>query len=137
MTLMPIENENGEPDRQPMRGDFIRALYWLLDERGLSQRDLAEGMGWSTHTRIGPWKNLRGEPEPWEVFGLERLLKVPPGTLSRHLGYLPPEARSSQTAQSVEEAITADPMLPDWGKRLLTSSYREIINSRSGRRRRG
>jgi transcriptional regulator with XRE-family HTH domain len=134
VVLMPNEPETPERDRLPMREDFIRALYWLMEERNYSQRDLADGMGWPSHTKINPWRNLRAEPTPDEVFGLERFLRVPPGTLSKHLGYLPPEARAIGKA-SVEEAIAADPMLPDWGRRLLIASYREILSSRGGRRR--
>lgn len=126
--------QTGPPDRRPMREDFVRALYWLLDERGVSQRQLAEDLGWGSHTRINTWRNLTREPEPWEVFELEEYLRVPPGTLSKSLGYMPPGVRAEGGA-TVEEAINADARLPEWGRRLLVTSYREILNSRAGRRR--
>lgn len=129
-TVTSIPNAAEEAERLPLREDFMRALTWLLDERELSQRELAEGLGWSSHTRIQPWRNLKSEPKPSEVFEIERFLKVPPGTLSLHLGYLPPGARSMNSAAAgVEAAIEADPMLPDWGKRLLAANYREIRNN--------
>lgn len=126
--LVPTAKD--EQDRLPARENFVRALYWLLEERTLSQRDLAEMMGWSSHTKMNPWRNLRSEPTPAEVFDMERALKVPSGTLSVHLGYRPLEEKR---ALGVEDAIDADPMLPDWGKRLLKTSYREIRNSRAHR----
>ena len=134
-----ISNAEDEAERLPLREDFVRALTWLLEERGLSQRELAEGMGWTSHTRLQPWQRLRAEPKPQEVFALERFLRVPSGTLSRHLGYLPLDARPMTTG-TVGDVIDADPMLPDWGKRLLKANYTEIRNNYAhgpgGRRRR-
>lgn len=133
-TVITMPTEQTRTDRTPLREDFIRALYWLLDERGVSHRQLADDLGWGSHTRINVWRNLKAEPEPWEVFELEEYLRVPPGTLSKNLGYMPPGIRS-EGAATVLEAIDADAQLPEWGRRLLKSSYNEILNSRAGRRR--
>lgn len=125
-----------EAVRLPLRENFMRALTDLLAKRGLSQRELADGLGWTSHTRIQPWRNLKAEPKPEEVFAIERFLEVPPGQLSEHLGYVPVGSRPLLN-RSVEDAIEADPMLPDWGKRLLRTNYREIRdNYAHGRSRR-
>ena len=105
----------------------MRALTWLLGERGMSQRELADKLGRSTHTPFYRWTDLKSEPQPSEVFDIERILGVPPGTLSRHLGYLPPEARPTVVAgASFEEAIRADPELNDLGRRTLRAVYVEV-----------
>lgn len=85
MAAMRREDE----DRTGPREDFVRALTWLLEERGMSQRELASQLGRATHTPFYRWMELKAEPPPAEVFNIERVLDVPPGMLSIRLGYLP------------------------------------------------
>lgn len=136
---MGISDDNGL-DRMPQREDFMRALIWLLNERGLSQRELAVQLGRASYTPFYRWAEFRAEPQPAEVFAIEKILDVPPGTLSRHLGYLPPEARSSAPPGSTfEEAIRSDPELNDLGRRVLRAVYAEVTlkGSRRSTRRSG
>lgn len=116
----------------------MRALVWLLEERGLSQRELATSLGRATHTVFYRWAEYKAEPQPAEVFAIERVLEVPPGTLSRHLGYLPPEARSAAPIKATfEEAIRADPDLNDLGRRTLRAVYAEVTRKPGKRPGRG
>lgn len=107
---MPDDTEPDplEPDRRPLREDFARMLQWVTDQYGISDRKLAELVGWRHHTRIYRWLKAESEPFPWQVFAIERAVSVPPGTLSRTLGYLPPEARSAGGASvDFDEALDA------------------------------
>lgn len=114
----------------------MRALTWLLNERGLSQRELAAQLGRASYTPFYRWGEFKAEPQPAEVFAIEKILDVPPGTLSRHLGYLPPEARSSApTGVSFEEAIRTDPELNDLGRRTLRAVYAEVTKKTPRRSR--
>lgn len=116
----------------------MRALTWLLEERGTSQRDLAAQLGRSTHTVFYRWTDLKAEPQPREVFAIERILDVPPGTLSIHLGYLPPEARSAAPFKTTfEEALRSDPDLNDLGRRTLRAVYGEVTRKTPKRPGRG
>lgn len=74
-------------------------------------------------TRNALQKWLAGETEPKrnKVFALERLLEVPPGALSVHLGYLPPDARDVQSAL---DAIEHDTTLSKKDRGALVRLYR-------------
>jgi hypothetical protein len=132
-------HEEEEEDRTPQREDYARALAWVLDQRGVSHRELAERLGWKNHTRIYNWLNLKSEPFPWQVFAIERAVGVPPGTLSLTLGYLPPEARSaSGAAVSFDDALEGHPFLTPQAKRIIRTVVREFTptEAKQPRRRR-
>lgn len=130
---MSAPNEETQ-DRTPQRGDFARALTWLMEERSVSQRELASRLGRRSYGPFYRWFDGSTEPTPDEVFRLERALDVPPGTLSRHLGYLPPEARfRSGESVTFEEFIRDDPSLNDLGRRTLAAVYREVSRKPGGR----
>lgn len=81
---------------------------------GRTQTWLGERMG-ELHGRrpygqstVGTWM-ARTEPTPELVFDLERALDLPPGHLSRLLGYVPVSV--TEVSCTVPEAIEADPML--------------------------
>lgn len=140
-----VEGDGASPrpdeiDRTPLREDFVRTLTWILNGKTppVSHRELAEGAGLGAHTRLYRWLNLKAEPLPHEVFAMERFLKVPHGTLSLSLGYLPPEARSAAGQQSVEEAVNADPFLPEQAKRIIRLVIAEFTptDAKSARRSR-
>lgn len=121
-------------DRRPLREDFVRQLTWVLNSKDISHRDLAEGVGWPNHTRLYRWLNYKAEPLPHEVFAMERWMDLPPGFLSRPLGYLPPEARS-EGGVPWEEAMASDPTLPDRAKRIIRTVIAEFKTEGKPRRR--
>jgi len=86
------------------RAQFAAALR---EERGaLSQAELGRRVG-LTGARIGQFE--AGENvDPDQVFLLERQLGLPPGRLSRHLGFVPVDA---DAAADVVAAIEQDPRL--------------------------
>lgn len=138
VVTMPPRDENDE-DRTPLREDFVRTFTWVLEHNGITHRDLAERMGWRNHTRIYNWLNLKVEPYPWQVFAIERAIPTPPGTLSRTLGYLPPEARASAgAAVSFDEALDAHPFLTPAAKRIIRTVVAEFTpaEAKQPRRRR-
>ena len=61
-------------------------------------------------------------PDPLTVFGMEHLLELPPGELSRHLGYRPVDS-----GESVVDAIEADPLLDDASRRILLGAYQQAV----------
>jgi transcriptional regulator with XRE-family HTH domain len=100
----------------------------------MSQRQAAQALGVS-QSAISGWTLGDNEPLPATVFAIESKLDLPPGHLSRHLGYVPlVTAESGQGAVGVEDAINSDPMLPPLMKRALIAAYQEA--SRPPRRRR-
>lgn len=132
---VPDRTEERNEDRRAMRADFVRMLDSLLDQRGLSQRRFVADVGLSSHTEITRWKTLAYEPRPETVFEIEEYFRIPPGSLSRTLGYLPVNARQLPTYDDDYEAmVEAHSVLPKWGKEILLTAYREIIGS-LGRRR--
>lgn len=117
------------------RGDYVPKDEYLAFAAALrryrlaskfpTQARLAEPLGVSWHA-VGTWEKGVWAPAPEKVFEVERLLALPPGTLSRHLGYLP--LRSAQPG--VQAAIDADPRLDEKGKQLLTEMYRALAGKR-------
>ena len=69
-------------------GEVLRAARIT---KGMSQGGLGNALGMSLST-VSQWEDERFLPEPDTVFRLEHCLGVPPGHLSRHLGYVPAEA---------------------------------------------
>lgn len=74
----------------------------------------------------GDWLRRPEIQPPSRIFAIERALDLPPGTLSRPLGYLPVDARPVLT---VEDAINADPKLNRAARKLLVSAYRSQTGS--------
>lgn len=107
----------------PDLGAFGDALADALSRLGWAQRTLADALGMSQST-ISHWKAGTSEPPPRTVFAIEKTLNLPPGELSRHLGYVP--ARHVP-ALSVEDAIAGDPRLSPQHRRVLRATYRELI----------
>jgi transcriptional regulator with XRE-family HTH domain len=134
--VMELSEHERNEARRPMRLAFIDALFAIMKQKGISQRQVATDLGWSTHTRFTKWGHGISEPEPDEVFEIERYLLVHPGTLSRHLGYLPLEAEKASRPTGFEAIVQADDMIPDWGKDQLISVYRGIIRALGRGRRR-
>ncbi len=95
------------------------SLRAALDRSGLKSFQLAERMSVSQAT-VSTWLSGKRTPEPPTVFRLEEVLRVPPGSISHHLGYLPVSdpvtfdfAEPLRTAQLAREVLTADPRLSE------------------------
>jgi transcriptional regulator with XRE-family HTH domain len=111
-------NPNGHtPDRDTERDrarqNFAQALTWVLDSKGVSHRELAEGLGWPGHTRIYAWLSGRTEPPVEEITAIERWLDLEPGFLSLRL--------AGCVVVPLEDAVTLDPTLPEWAKDAILS----------------
>lgn len=115
------------------RRAFGAALRDVLRVRGITQEELAAMVGDVSQAAISAW--LSGASAPRSVsltFAVERALKVKPGSLSQHLGYLPPEALSGPRA-SVESAVLEDPGLTSDEKEILLAGYRAAKKRHRGR----
>lgn len=121
-------------DRAPQRKAFADALFHVMELKGVTHRDLGEQIGLS-HTVFTGWRNGDHEPSPSTAFAVERALEVPPGFLSIHLGYLPPEARTATFPTEYEALIDADPSLDDRARRMLRVLYAELRTPQQRRRR--
>jgi hypothetical protein len=57
---------------------------------------------------------------------LEHVLQLPPGSLSRLLGYWPTDTADAHPV-GVIEAARADPRLGERDRRILTAVYRQLV----------
>lgn len=96
---------------------FGVALRRALQQRGYQQQELAEALGVSTQL-VSDWVNGRREPLPRQAVAAEQWVGAEPGTLTIHLGYLPPNA-VDVTIASPEDAVIADPSLDGRAKRVI------------------
>ena len=82
-----------------------------------------------TQSAISSWCTGAAEPRCETVFAIERALRVEPGTLSRHLGYLParPARREHVT---VEQAILEDTALDASAQSALLATYEAFTQPR-------
>jgi len=84
----------------------------------LSQVEVARKAGIAPST-LSTWLS-GGGAKPDQVFAVERALNLPPGDLSRHLGYIPV---SEQPLASVEAAVEADEVISAPQKDALVFLY--------------
>lgn len=101
-----------------MRAAFGAALREAMG--GLSNVAVGKHVG-LTADAVAKWKSGESEPPPLTVFAVEQLLDVPPGDLSRHLGFLP-----VGTEVSVLASIDADASLTDRDRSVLRAAYRAL-----------
>ena len=121
-----------EPEER--RKAFGDALRQALRVKGMTQEELAAGMTKGRQPMISAWIRGKAAPDtPSLTFEVERVLGVDPGTLSVHLGYLPPEA--VRTVASFESVLLADPGLNDDEKEMLLAGYRAAKRKTSRRGR--
>lgn len=108
--------------------DFADALAAELGNRGISQASLAEAVGMKQNT-VSRW--VRGDfaPPTETVFAIEVALVLAPGTLSKHLGYLPLGVDAPPV--SISSSIDAAPELEDWQKDALRAVYRTFTTKRA------
>lgn len=120
------------PDAEQRQKTFGRQLAAARSSAGVTQEDLAARLEVKQSTVSG-WENGVNPPDEIETtFEIERILKVKPGVLSRHLGYLPVEA--VQVACSFEEAIADDPYLDEADRTTLRNVYEMAVKTRGTRR---
>lgn len=124
-------SDHRRDEQEESRRRFGAALEQALTLRRRSQKEVGDALG-TTQSSVSAWKAGESEPSYATVFGLERYLRLPPGFLSRHLGYVPVEAIDQ--AVTVEDLIMSDPLLDEAGKRAVLAVYRELT-SRAGPRR--
>lgn len=86
---------------------FGSQLRSLLTQADISYRTLGRRLGIS-HAAISYWVTGTHAPEPPMVFQLERELGVEPGSLSRHLGYVPVDIPSAATIEDSCEQLWAE-----------------------------
>ena len=115
---MPDDRDEDELVRR-QRTAFGLALEEAITRSGLSQDEVSRRLAFPRgQGSISEWKAGRKEPRPHIVFALERVLGVPPGGLSIHLGYLPPEAVESSTVTAI---LTDTKINPGLREVLLTA----------------
>src|SRR5438128_717120 len=110
---------------------FGRAVAEALTVRELTQRELAAKLSVS-QPAVSDWINADSEPAPEMVFAAEKALGQPPGTLSRHLGYLPPAA--VKHVATVKDAILSDSSLSADEKQMLLGAYAAAVAGKATRR---
>lgn len=112
----------------PLHYDFPTALTDALQRRACSTAQAGRYADVSA-SMISHWSTGRNTPAPSQVFALEKGMKLKPGELSRHLGYLPLEAAGAVIRCSVSEAVRTDddlaldPQLAD----ALLEIYRRFV----------
>lgn len=79
-----------------MANEFGEALAAARQAARLSQAQLGALAG-VTGAQIGHYERGADKPTPERCFAIEGFLDVPPGVLSRHLGYAPVDPSSSKT----------------------------------------
>ena len=107
---------------------FSDALKQAREDSGMSLRALAEAV--ASHTVVAQWERGEHAPRPPRVRMLEHVLQLPPGSLSRLLGYWPAETTDAPPV-GVIEAARADPRLGERDRRILTAVYRELVRKQA------
>jgi transcriptional regulator with XRE-family HTH domain len=118
------------------REHFARALQRARSECGMSQRQLAAALGVS-QASVSQWLTGQSAPKPGRLTDLERVLRLTPNALARHLGYLPGDEPDSKSVMTVVEAAEADPRLGEREQRILAAVYRELVHQRASEQRAG
>lgn len=105
---------------------FAAALLRQLEGRNRDdvRADVARISG-ETVSRgaLQQWLAAKVEPSRRKVRALEQVFGLGAGALSRHLGYLPADAKE---VRSVLDAIDQDTKLSEKARRILKGSYREL-----------
>lgn len=116
------EDKDDAGGRDPRRDAFARAFTEALRDSGLSQTELAAKTGLAQAT-ISEWKTGEAAPRTPDItFALERALKVPPGHLSQHLGYVPAEILEDNWLAG----LLGDPQVDHRLRRVLLAFIREF-----------
>lgn len=123
----------GRDERKASFGEALRSALVVAKK---TQQDLGDHLGISQGA-VSDWVRGTWEPAgPDVVFSAEAFLELEPGTLSRHLGYLPVEAVKS--VATVDQSIRSDPALEPAEREMLLGAYNAAVarkRSRLGRPR--
>lgn len=104
------------------RSSFGSALTKAMRLQRLTQSELGEMLGDIGQSSISAWTTGNALPPDVEtVFALERALRLPPGHLSKHLGFLPAKLAM------VPNAVRADDRLDDDGQRIMLTTYKDLV----------
>lgn len=121
-----------EPEER--RRAFGEAVRQALRVKQMTQEELAAALN-KTQPMISAWIQGKRAPESPELaFEVERAIGVDPGTLSVHLGFIPPEA--ARTVASFESVVLADTGLSDDEKELMMAMYKAATSKRRRPRKR-
>jgi transcriptional regulator with XRE-family HTH domain len=110
---------------EKQRVTFGATVRRLREARGWSQNDLASRLG-VTGGAVAQWEQGATGPREQNVVQLEELFDTP-GQLGWIIGQGPPPA-----VHSPEDAIEADPRIPEHHKRTLLAHLAEIRRIASG-----
>lgn len=116
--------------------NFTEALSRAMDQARLNQSELGRAAG-AAPAMLSAWLSGRtANPEPQKVFAVERALGLRPGSLSRHLGYVPASdgPPPDQPAPDTRAVIETDPDLDDDGREALSLLY-DVLTARAARER--
>lgn len=75
-------------NRPPGDRAWVKELEAVMDRMGLDQPALGGLLGAAQQT-VSYWLSGHPPKQPETQFDMERRLELPPGTLSRHLGFVP------------------------------------------------
>lgn len=114
------------------RRAFAAALVEARNVRGFTQGELGSEVGLG-QPAISAWEAGENQPEPEVVFAVEEALDLPPGHLSKHLGYMPPKSDGKATP-GFEDVVMSDPLLDEQNKRAMVAMYRELTRGKKRRR---
>lgn len=120
--------EDVTQDDEERRRAFGGALRSARASDGKTQKALSDAVGVSQNT-ISSWEAGELPTQPDVVFRMERELGLPPGWLSRLLGYLPVPA---ETSDRFLDAIRDDRHLDEGTKRVLAAFYRQLVDGDGG-----
>jgi len=118
------------------RENFAQALGRARAECDLSQRELAAALGVS-QASVSQWLTGQSAPKSERIADLERVLRLAPNALARHLGPVPRDEQDQKPVMTVAEAAEADPRLGEREQRILAAVYRELVHQRAAERREG
>lgn len=114
---------------------FGPALAQALRIRHVTQSELARRLA-VTRTTVNEWVNDKSAPAPETVFKIERALGLPPGDLSIHLGFLPPDVRRAQPRSFMAFVRTLSE-LSDESKEAVIEVYLAMKKADAARALRG
>jgi transcriptional regulator with XRE-family HTH domain len=115
-----LQDQRVKTDR---RARFGKALDEAMRSAGWNQQGLAEPLH-TTQSSVSAWIHGKNVPSADDVFEIELLLDLTPGSLSRHLGYQPVGA--DQAPPDMEQTISVNPHLDADSKEMMKRFYRTL-----------
>lgn len=129
--LSRIPYKKTEGNYQPASPEAVRlgtALYNARVQAGIKQKDAAAELGRS-QASLSTWELGVYVPLPADLFRLEQIYRVPAGSLSQHIGYVPITPEGRQAPRTVSSVILKDPDLDQHQKEELLGIYRGMIEA--------